>query len=329
MYYLLGTALALAAFFVVNLIASFTATACWLCVRRQSLRWSALRRAQILFAFRFAPSLIAFIVTATIFIPAYVIYEPRATGEPVSLKLGFIALLSLCGILFAAWRVAASWRMTRRLTSLWMREASPVALADNSIPAYRIPHEFPLIAVVGCFKPKLFLADQVFETLDENQIAAAVAHETAHVAARDNLKRTLLNFSRDLLLTVPCSRTLEREWRIESEAAADECAARGRAAALTLASVLIKIARLAPAKAKPFMPAGSYIADDSACVARRVQLLTQFATRKPADSRPPAAPASRLLRAVIIANLCIILFETIRPESLATAHALLEFFVKL
>lgn len=329
MYYLLGTALALAALFAVNGIFSLTATAFWLCVRRSSRRLSAHARARLLFALRFAPPLFALIISITLVIPAYIVHEPLATREVVSLKLGLVALLSLCGICFAVWRGIARWRATRRLTAGWLRHAVPIRLDDDSIPAYRIAHPFPLIAIVGWFRPRLFIAEQVFETLDENEIAAAVAHETAHVAARDNLKRALLNFSRDVLLTLPCARALDDAWRVESEAAADEQAASGGAIrALMLAGVLVKIARMAPAGGHPLMPAGSYIAGDLGGIERRVRLLTQLATCEVAGTRERSITA-RMLKAFLFGLLGIILFEMTHPDVLANAHALLEFIAGL
>ncbi|HVF55251.1 MAG TPA: M48 family metalloprotease [Pyrinomonadaceae bacterium] len=329
MYYLLGASLAFAALFAVNLLSSLTATAYWLCARRGAHRWSARARARLVFALRFIPLVVSVLVTFTLVVPAYVVHEPPASGEVPSIKLAVVALLSACGICFSAWRAVASWRATRRLTSLWMRQGVPVGVAGNSIPAYRIAHPFPLVAVVGAFKPRLFIANQVFETLDEDEIAAAVAHETAHVAAHDNLKRTLLNFCRDVMLTIPCARTLDDAWSVESEAAADERAASaGAFSALTLAGALVKIARMAPAGMKPFMPVGSYIAGDAGCVERRVRLLTRIASSGSSNS-PERLIAPRFLKVSLAGTLGAFLFAAALPDVLATAHALLEFFVRL
>ncbi len=55
-----------------------------------------------------------------------------------------------------------------------------------------------MIAVVGAFRPKMFIAEQIFLSLDKQELAAAVAHECGHLAARDNLKRLILKISQTL-----------------------------------------------------------------------------------------------------------------------------------
>ena len=37
-----------------------------------------------------------------------------------------------------------------------------VLLENSPIPAYRIHHQFPVVAVIGIFHPKLFVAKQLF-----------------------------------------------------------------------------------------------------------------------------------------------------------------------
>jgi hypothetical protein len=132
-----------------------------------------------------------------------------------------------------------------------------------------------------------------------------------------------------VLLTLPCARPLDDAWKVESEAAADEQAAsRGAFSALTLASVLVKIARMIPAGVNPSMPAGSHIAADTDCIERRVQLLTQIAACE-AASAPERLTVATPLKAFIAVTLCIVIFESAIPDVLVTAHTLLELLVRL
>src|SRR5262249_21742559 len=137
----------------------------------------------------------------------------------------------------------------------------------------------PVIAIVGAIRPKLFIADHLFQSLTTEEMAAAIAHEIGHLAARDNLKRVALRVCRDALTIFPSGARLDRAWAEASEAAADEYAARGgRAVTLDLASTLIKIARLVPQGVKPAMPAGaSLIINDAEGIAQRVRRLAQMA----------------------------------------------------
>ena len=48
-----------------------------------------------------------------------------------------------------------------------------------------------MVAVVGAFRPRLFIADHVFESLTAEELAATIAHEYGHLAAHDNFKRVV------------------------------------------------------------------------------------------------------------------------------------------
>ena len=123
-------------------------------------------------------------------------------------------------------------------------------------------HPFPVIAVVGVFRPKLFIAEQIFSTLSEAELAAAIEHETGHLVTRDNLKRVLLRIGRDLLV-FPMGKKLEKAWAENSESAADEYAAQSnKETALNLASALIKIAKMVPTNATATMPLGAFLIEN-------------------------------------------------------------------
>ena len=65
----------------------------------------------------------------------------------------------------------------------------------------------------------------MLESLSEEELAAAIAHEYGHLAAGDNFKRSVMRISRAALLIIPCGRSLDRAWSEASESAADEHAA--------------------------------------------------------------------------------------------------------
>jgi len=165
MYHLLGVCLALATLLTVNALISLLAAGLWRALERPARQWSAATRARLLFALRTFPPACALAFVAAILIPAYLVHEPRATGEVVSVKLAVLALLSIIGITLALWRGFGAWRATRRLANDWLRHAEPIRLEGLPIPAYSMRHKFPVIAVVGTFRPRLFIATQVFDSL--------------------------------------------------------------------------------------------------------------------------------------------------------------------
>jgi beta-lactamase regulating signal transducer with metallopeptidase domain len=279
MYNLLGICLALTLLLAINSIASLAVAALWRSVASPSLKWPAAARARLLFGLRVFPTMEALVAVALLFIPSYLSYEPTRTGEVVTAKLGLLSILSAVAILLIIWRLVTSWHATHRLVANWRRHAKTIKIEGVSIPAYRVQHPFPVIAIVGVMRPRLFIAEQIFQSLSQDEIAAAILHEMGHLAARDNLKRWLICACRDLLAIVPAGRFLDREFIEATEAAADEFAARkGCSVALDLAAAIIRIARMVPNGARPTMPAGAFLVGErSSAIEGRVRRLTQIA----------------------------------------------------
>src|SRR5262245_12331913 len=175
----------------------------------------------------------------------------------------------------------------------------------------------------------LFRSDHLFQSLTSEEMAAAIAHECGHLAARDNLKRAALRACRDALAILPCGARLDRAWAEASEVAADEHAARGeRAVALDLASALIKIARLVPEGVKPTMPASALLIGDGADgISQRVRRLACMGALdnvssggRVFDSKvwPWACFAAILTSAILLAT---------SPSALLAAHKVIEIAV--
>ena len=331
MYALLGISILLAGLLTINALATLSATALWRAMSNRAQKWAAETRAQIIFALRIFPTVGAIACVLALLAPSYIAHEPAVTNETVSKKLAVLAFVSAIGIALALWRGLASWRATRRLTADWLRYAEPLKIEGIQIPTYLIRHPFPVIAIVGAFKPRLFIARQIFDALNEAEIAAAIAHERGHLATFDNLKRGGLRACRDTLSIVPCGRSLDRVWAEAAEAAADEYAAReGAGVALDLASALVKIARLVPPRAKPTMPAAAYLIGDGAGgVGWRVRRLTQLA------SLDCALPARRLLTSplalwvALLGFLCALTLAALNSNMLWLMHDAIERVVSL
>ena len=332
MYELLGICLVLAALLTINALASLLAAGCWRLLEWPLRNRPARTRAEILFALRVSPPALALISVGLFLIPSYIGYEPYSTSEVVSTKLAMLAMVSAVGVAFALWRGFRSWFATRSLLREWLATAEKIRLEGISTPTFRIRHPFPIIAVVGTIKPRLFVAEHVLQTLSEEEMKAAIAHECGHLAARDNLKRSLLRACRDALMFVPYGRSVDRAWAETAESAADEYAAQQSAGtALNLASALIEIARMIPAGARPTMPVGAFLlGDETNGVQARVSRLINLATTRPEDRNSRfSLLASRLATVVWVALPAIIAVVLVNSNALASLHAAMEHVVKL
>jgi Zn-dependent protease with chaperone function len=329
MFELLGICLVLAALLATGALAALLTSALWRAFRARVEDWPAESRARLIFALRVFPPVIAVVCACALLAPAYIAHEPRRAVEPVSLKLGVLAMMSAAGLLLALWRGVAACVATRRLIKDWLGVAEPVSFDQIPIPAYRLRHQFPVIAIVGALRPKLFIADHLFQSLTREEMAAAIAHEGGHLAARDNLKRAALRACRDALTIFPCGAGLDREWTEASESAADEYAARGgRAVALDLASALVKIARLVPEGVKPTMPASALlIGDDAGGIAQRVRRLACLATLDNVSSRGRVFDSKAWPWTCLAAILISAILLMTSPSTLLATHNVIEIVV--
>ena len=327
MFLLLGISILLASLLMVNSLASLSMAGLWRIAARFTSDWSAEARARTVFLLRVGPAALSMLLAVLFLIPAYLVYEPRATHEKISLKLAALALISLVGIGLALFRGLAAWRATQRLTADWKAHGKPVQLDGIGVRAYLIDHSFPIIAIVGALRPNLFIARRVLESLTPDEIVAALAHESGHLATWDTLKRGVLRACRDVLLIVPSGRSLDTAWAEASECAADEYAARdGRERALDLASALVKIARMIPGGSRPTMPAGAFLLgdDDSSGVKWRVRRLVQLAGSETKPHLEPGLFRSILFWVSAASFVLLLAVVASTPLVLLTVHSLIE-----
>jgi beta-lactamase regulating signal transducer with metallopeptidase domain len=264
-------------------------------------------------------------------IPSYLSYEPRSTHEVVGAKLALLAIVSAGGVGFALWRGFRSSFATRSLSREWLTSATSINVDRVRITAYRIRHPFPIIAVVGTFKPRLFIAERVLQTLSKDELAAAIEHECGHIAARDNFKRSLLRVCRDVLMIVPCGRSTDRAWAEAAESAADEYAAQySPAVALNLASALVRIAKMIPEGSCAALPLAAFlVGDETRGVKARVRRLIEIASMDYGRSAPngPRAPISPWIYSACFVLFAVTIAST--PHILPTVHSVVEHVVSL
>lgn len=334
MYTFLCITLVLVLLLTINATATMASAGAGRLSKRLLRRCSARTRAEILFVMRIGPPVIAIVAIAAFMIPSYLIYEPHATKEVVSWKLGGLATLSAIGVALAISRGVRSWLATRSLLKEWLASATPIQFESIKVPTFVLQHTFPIIAVVGALRPRLFIAAQVLDSLSEEELAAAIAHEYGHLAAHDNFKRSVMRISRAALLLIPCGRSLDRAWSEASESAADEHAAqRSSLVALNLASALVRIAKMIPKGQQQIMPASvsAFLAgnEDTPRVRVRVRRLVELAATDP-QLLVSSAPLVRFLPWTALTALVVIsvMIES-RPQVLAAVHELVEHVVHI
>ncbi len=277
MYYLLGISITLAFLLIVNMTVAVAASLVWRAISGLVKNISVGTRAKIIFGLRTLPIVAALIFVLAFIVPAYLLHEPDDSGEIVSTKLALIAVLCATGVVIAVFRVFQTWLSTRQLMKNWLGDSTQINIAGVDLPIHRIAHKFPVLAVVGVFRPKIFVAEIVLATLADNELRAAIAHECGHLRAQDNFKRTVLRICRDLVI-LPVGKGLDLAWAQNAEVVADEFAANeGSHKAIDLASALVKITRIVPDGSTPSLPVGAYIITDrEGDIASRVRRLLNF-----------------------------------------------------
>ena len=331
MYELLGICIVLASLMTLNAGVSFvTALTCRL-FAPLLFRLPARTRADVLFTCRIAAPALAAIAIVVFLVPSYVSYEPRMTSEVVSKKLAALAIISVAGLLFALWRTVRSCAATASLRKSWLASSERIELKSVRLPTFKIDHRFPIIAIVGTFRPRLFVADRVLQSLTPEELSAAIAHEAGHVIARDNLKRTLLSICRNSLLFVPFGRAVDRAWADAAESAADEFAAeQSPAVALNLASALVTIAKMVPVGVRADVPVGSYLVgiESGQGVKARIKRLLEISANDIKRGRTALAagwlPVAWFALALVLAGLM-----ATNPKTLLAVHSLVEHAVNL
>lgn len=317
-YYIRLLCLCFATFFVVHALS-------WLAVR--SVASAAVRIAgtmrprmasRFLFAVRMMPAALTLFLILGFCVPSYVWLEPDINSE----RVGWFCLAAAV-IGAAIWTVSILRGLTSIvLTDRYLRRCQS-HLAATSDDLLVVDGKAAVMAVAGVVHTKLVVSQTVLDALTPEQRDAAFRHEAAHRASRDNLKRLLFLLTPDVVPFVGGMRKLERSWHTFTEWAADDEAVDGdQERALSLASALVKVAKLG-VHGRPSLVLSTLI-DDGRDLATRVDRLL----REPAYAEKPMAPVLAFLRnsGLVIGGLAATLL--LWPESLGSIHRLLEHLVQ-
>src|SRR5579883_690245 len=284
----------LAAFLIVNWTAAMMVSGIAPAAIRAAAGMRARSAARLLWTLRMAPSAAALLAVMALGVPSYLRFEPEGDGEAVGAACLVTALLAIAAPLNSMMRSArAVWR-SRRAAGL------PIAMA-------------------GVIQPRLVLSGEIPRLLSSEELDAALRHEYAHAASRDNLKRLLMLLAPDSFAFFRPLAGLERAWKRFAEWAADDEAVSGEPRrALALASALVRVARLG-AGAK-FELVTSLTEED---LKLRVERLL-------GDWPPPARPAPRVSWALpaCAAGAAGILAVLLHSHVQSGTYALLEALIR-
>lgn len=301
----------LAAFATANVVASVVAVWQW---HRARAPLAPLDRATFLFHLRLLP-LVAALLWSSLATGSFFLFEPRSEEERIGLVLIGVSALGFALLGAAAMRVTIAILRHRRLLREWLHNARPIDLPGVSIPSLAIDATFPVVAIVGIWRPRLVIAQRVLDACPADELAAILDHERGHIRRHDNARRMLLLALPDPLSWTRVGRAMDEGWHDAAEEVADEAPGEGRgdAGRVALAAALVRVAKMVPAgETLDELPASALYRGEP--LERRVRRLLD-----PIPARPRAPKHYQWLGLAIFIALAIVLLNPI--------HYLLEIAV--
>lgn len=303
-----------AAFFITNVAASLVA---WLCARpllAAASTGTALLKARALSLFRLLPSAVSLAVTLTILVPGYIAHESTGS-ERAGIMLWLLAAGGAALLAASVAGALAAVRTTARLRRAWLAAAHPADVPEAGMGAYEIDLPYPLVAVLGVIRPRLFVSSLVLRHCSAQELKAIVEHERAHVRGRDNLVRLWMDAAPDLLRLTGVPAAVAAAWHRAVEYRADEAASRR----LDLASALVRVARMAQGAPAFAVPASALYGGGS--IDDRVRRLLD------GDAEASTPRWAVTLAAITAAGLASLAIAVSTGAASGLAHALLELTV--
>lgn len=314
MFALRGVVISFSVFVVVYCAMSLAVLCSWRRLYRLMRDVPVQRLADVLFAVRVLPLLLAGLITAAFAIPSFLLLEPRSIVEPMGgapLALAFLGVvLAICGFANAVFGLIKA----SRTVSTWSRSAQQIA-STLQFPLLRIFRISPALTAAGILRPRILLSGSAEFLLNGNELRTALNHEIAHIRRLDNLKKLLLRF-----LAFPGMHGLEATWLEVSEMAADDAAVSSTVDALDLAAALLKISTLKVEEPSPDLTA-ALIDGRAAMINARVERLILWSE---ASRGPQAFSATKALG---LACVTIAVFAITYGSLLADVHRATEWLV--
>ncbi len=310
--------LCLAAFFVIHFLVGLAVAISGPAAVRAARRMRPRAAARFLLALRLLPALLALFLIVGICVPSYLWLEPDNNAEEIGNLCLISALLAaaICtiSIVRSVRATVRSVRLARECRLLGRLSAVPGA----HLPVWTLNSSAPFLALVGVFTSRVAVSRSVIHAFSPSQLAAALRHEAAHRASRDNLKRLLILLAPGLLPGLRGFDTIERSWaRFTEWAADDEAVAGNDRLSLSLAAALVRIARMG-GSLDPLPLSTSFLGDSREISARVDRLLN---STPPVAAAPPRRGAMLAVCAALASGCAVAM---LRPATLESAHRILE-----
>jgi hypothetical protein len=267
-----------------------------------------------LLVLRLSPSAGGLLVVLAVVLPAFLSQEPHQQHEAAGPLLMFLAGLTFLTLSLGIWRGWHACRTTRSVLRNFGPARGWVVTNGQEIKVVDLPQ--PLVAVFGEWCPQIVAAECVISACSEEEFRQVIAHERAHVSARDNLKQLLLIATPDVLDWTRLGADLTQRWRAAAEFEADQRAtANDPRKRLALAAALIKVARALGDAQRPCpMLSMPVVSDDVEARIRRLMAPPTF---------PPGAMSAKVLMS------CALLIPLVAPPIYPWVHEFVEALVRL
>lgn len=231
----------------VNFLVLTCASLICLPASRVITRWTRHRhpgtQANILFAVRVLPAGLAALLAFGFALPGFILFEPRPSNDYIGTLQ--IAVATAGGLFFVSMvsRIARAMWANLQVTRYWKNRSTRVQISGIDAPTYAVNGIPSLFVVIGLLRPCVFVGKEIIQQFSAEEMAAAAAHEMAHVRSRDNLKQLLMEVSRPPAWLRPLGLP-DDKWIDASELAADYSTLAAGNKPLQLASALLKVGKL-------------------------------------------------------------------------------------
>jgi Zn-dependent protease with chaperone function len=307
----------LAAFAVSSTVAAVCIALSWPRLASTVADLASVPRARLIFLLRVAPALVG-LFAGGMTVLAFVRHEPRSTAEIPGWILLTAAAVGAALFFSGVWRVIVRCWSTYGFLRTVERTATPVDVPTAGLPMWQLDTAFPLVALAGIWRPRLLIARCVLEQVPADELQVVLRHELAHARQHDNVARLLLTGLPDVLTLAERRLGIERAWSEAAEDAADDLATGDDAAArVSLASALVRVAKMVGRQSAPKVPLLAFHRGES--VERRVRRLVDVAAPR---SHAPS-PLVRFTTVPLVVGALLLL----SPTALLLVHHALEWLV--
>jgi len=325
MFAIRGIAVSFSIFVMLYGALSLAVCGVWRRVWLAGQRRSAKRCANLLFALRLLPLMVAAGLTLVLAVPSFLLLEPRAVNEPMGAAPRLLGLCGMAVLLAGMWKAAAALLRAWRTVVRWSSEARVIssrAIDSSSIDcgasvSVRVSAVAPPLTAAGIVRSSVWISEAAEFVLSEREFETALRHELTHVRRRDNLRKLILR-----LVAFPGMAELERAWREATEMAADDAAVSSAVEALDLAAALIKLSRLAPLE-PPAELTTALVHSPAESVNARVERLIAWT-----EQQQSPAPGYSLIYPLCAAAAVVVTVAVTYSQLLVCVHEATEWLVR-